>query len=458
MAAPNVVQSTISADEEKYLASRLLSRTMLKLVSAQICMKEKQPKGSGTTAHFIRYKRMGVPMVTLTEGVDPTPSTIEIEELTVTLDQWGDIVDVSDIAELSAFHPLMTEITEQLSDNAQRVIDREVQLVWLAGTNVQYGDATVTTRATITAAMTITDNIIHQQRVSMSMGGAPPFDAADSNDSNDAKQNGAIKSVRQGKAYVAITDPNVMADVMKAGTSLGTWAAVAMYANQMALYNAEVGTWLGFRWIETNFIPQFSINGGVTTAVVSTNAYGTGTPVVTAVDGGGTLTSGATYYWKSVRKSTLDGFADEISIEHTMAAAATGNNESFTFAWPATAGYVYDLYFGSATGDSNLKLVTANILPSVTTTVTAVSSSTTTAPANTNVTLTPTIHVVYFHGAGSTSWVGLQDLAFYVTKNESIIGNVLQLKRAAGYKFMNKAMIRNQAYIRRLEIASAFTN
>lgn len=456
--AASVNQATITVDQERFLASKMLSRTLYKLVSAQIAMKEKQPKGTGTTAHFVRYKRMGIPMVTLTEGADPTASSIELEELTVTLDQWGDIVDVSDIAELTAFHPLMTEITELLSDNAQRVIDREIQLVWLAGTNVQYGDATVTTRATITAAMTITDNIIHQQRVSLSIGGAPPFDAADSNDANDAKQVGAIKSVRQGKAYVAITDPNVMADVMKTGTSLGTWASVAMYANQMALYNAEVGTWLGFRWIETNFIPQYSINGGVITAVVSTNSYGTGTPVVTAVDGGGSLTSGATYYWKSVRKSVLDGFADEISIEHTMAAAATANNESFTFAWPATAGYVYDLYFGSSTGDANLKLSASNVLPSVTTTVTAVSSSTTTAPANTNITGTPTIHIVYFHGAGSTSWVGLQDLAFFVTKNESIIGNVLQLKRAAGYKFMNKAMIRNQSYIRRLEIASLFTN
>ena len=48
----------------------------------------------------------------------------------------------------------MQQATELLADNAQRVIDREVQKVWLAGTNVFYGDNTVTSRGAITSAVT----------------------------------------------------------------------------------------------------------------------------------------------------------------------------------------------------------------------------------------------------------------------------------------------------------------
>jgi hypothetical protein len=43
------------------------------------------------------------------------------------------------------------QVLELLSDNAQRVIDREVQIVWLSGTNIIYGDGSVSARSSITA-------------------------------------------------------------------------------------------------------------------------------------------------------------------------------------------------------------------------------------------------------------------------------------------------------------------
>jgi hypothetical protein len=193
--------------------------------------------------------------------------------------------------------------------------------------------------------------------------------------------------------------------------------------------------------------------------VVSGNAFGTDTPVVTAVDGGGTLTSATTYYYKVTRKDKLRGFEEYISLAHSTASTATANNESFTFDFSAlTAGYVYNLYFGTSAADADLKLHTANIAVGTTVTVTAVPASTTTPPDNTGFTggAGIAIHPVFIHGANSTNWVGLQDLRVYLTKDESTIGNVLRLKRAVGYKFLGKAMIRNQNFMLRVEVASAY--
>jgi N4-gp56 family major capsid protein len=461
--ANEIVQSTTSSDQEKFLSAKLLGRSLLRLVCASVCEKVKQPKGTGLTAYFIRYQRMNVPVAALTEATDPSNSTFTLAQVTVTLDQWGDVLTLSDIVQLTTKHPLMSTVIELLSENAQRVIDREVQVVWLAGTNVMYGNATVTSRRTITTAMTLSDTIIHKARITMSDAGAPTREGP-------AGVSGAVSveqargTIRGPRAYIAICGPQVLGDIMAPGTSNGTFVAVAQYANANAMYNAEVGMWLGIRWVESNFVPKFQILGNTTTAVVSGAAAGVGTAstfsavVVTAVDGGGTLTSATTYYFKVTAKDLTRGFEEYISIEHTMASAATGNNESFTFAFPSGYNYVYNVYFGSATGDANLKLAAQNQAAGSTLTVTAVPSSTTTAPDNVNTTGTPTVHVIYIHGAGSCAWVGLQDLKTYISGGEgkATTDNPLGLRTKVGYKFMGKTVVLDQTRMLRVEVASAY--
>lgn len=451
--ANEITASTTSNDQEKFLASQLLKRTMLRLVCASVCEKINQPKGTGSTAYFVRYNRMNVPVTTLTESTQPSNSTFSLTQLTVSLDQWGDVITLTDVAQLTTKHPLLQQAMELLSDNAQRVMDREVQIVWLAGTNIQYGDGSVTTRPTVTSSMKISDSVIHKARVSLVDGGASPRGGPASNGMEVAQANGSIKGSAN---FVGIAGPQVIGDIMAASTSLGTFASVAMYANQKALYNAEVGTWLGVRWVETNFIPKFTLLGNTTAAVADAGSGGITGFVIDAVSGSGALTASTTYYWKLTRKDLTRGFEEAISIEHTTATGAS--EENFTLTMPSTAGYVYNFYIGASSGDANLlKFGSGNHAASESVDVNAVGTGAA-APAavvaagGTGI----TIHPVYIHGAESCCWVGLQNLEMFVTKDESIIGNVLKQQRALGYKFMGKALIKNQSFMIRLEVASTY--
>jgi len=349
--ATNIINSVISYDQEKFLVNKLLDRSSLRLVMGGLCDNISMREGAGLTAYMVRYKRMDVPLSTLTEATTPTQSTFSLEQVTVTLDQWGDYLEISDVAQLTAKHPLMTQCVELLADNAARVMDREITIVMLAGTNVQYGDGSVASRSTITSSMIISDTIVQKVRVTMVNNGAPPRGGP----SGDAKQVATSGNFQNGNSYVAVCSPNVIGDVQRPSTSFGTRASAATYPNDKALYASVVGTWQGVRFVETNFIPKFVLFGGTTTAVAAGPDAGTG---FTIAVGSGSL-SNATYYWKITRKDLQRGFEEAISIEHTTATGAGSSSLSFTA--PATAGYVYNIYLGSSTGDSNLKLAKENL-------------------------------------------------------------------------------------------------
>lgn len=452
----NIVNSVISSDQEKFLVSKLLDRSSLRLVMGGLCDNINMREGAGLTAYMVRYKRMNVPLSALTEATTPTQSTFALEEVTVTLDQWGDYLEISDVAQLTAKHPLMTQCVELLADNAARVMDREITIVMLAGTNVQFGDASVTTRATVTSTMTISDTIIQKVRVTMVNNGAPPRGGP----SGDAKQVATSGTFLGTQAYVAVCGPEVIGDVMRPTTSLGTWAAAATYANAKALYASEVGTWQNVRFVETNFIPKFVLFGG-TTAAAALGADAGGTGFTTANAGsGGSLVSASTYYWKITRKDLLRGFEEAISIEHSTSPGGAGDNEVISFTAPATAGYVYNIYFGSSTGDANLKLHTSNLAASGVATVTAVSASTTTAPASLRNSLDGSdpaaIHPVFVVGEGALSWAGFYKSKVLMSPNGATKDDPLAQRRTVGYKFFGKAVIKDQNRMLRLELASSY--
>lgn len=456
----NIVNSVISSDQEKFLVGKLLDRSSLRLVMGGLCDNISMREGAGLTAYMVRYKRMNVPLAVLSEATTPTQSTFALEEVTVTLDQWGDYLEISDVAQLTAKHPLMTQCVELLADNAARVMDREITIVMLAGTNVQFGDASVTTRATITSSMTISDTIIQKVRVTMVNNGAPPRGSS----AADAKQVATSGTFLGSSNYVAVCGPEIIGDVMRPSNSFGTWASAATYSNAKALYASEVGTWQNVRFVETNFIPKFVLLGN-TTATVADGGTGAGVTVNLPTDNIGSLKSSTVFFFKVTRKDLLRGFEEAISIAHSATTAATGDTESIKFTAPSTAGYVYNIYFdtvstGGTGTDATMKLVSENLAASGIVSVLTVPTSGATAPASLRSSGDGSdpaaIHPVFIVAEAALAWAGFYKSKILMSPNGATKDDPLAQRRTVGYKFFGKSVIKDQNRLLRLELASTY--
>jgi N4-gp56 family major capsid protein len=207
MAAIN--STTLNKDQEKFLVGKLLARSYLNLTMGSLCDKLQMKDGAGLTAYMVRYARMNVPVATLTEGTTPTESTFALEEVTVTLDQWGDYVILTDVAELTTKHPVMEQAQKLLADNAARVMDREITVVMLAGITVTYGDGSVMARNAITGAMIISDGLLKDARATLTNAGAPPFGGP----AGDAQN--SSKGYQRGSGYILVCGPEVVNEGLK---------------------------------------------------------------------------------------------------------------------------------------------------------------------------------------------------------------------------------------------------
>ncbi len=458
-----IVSTDLAADQEKFLQVDLIRRSKLKLVMKGLCSPVKMMEGAGTTMTAVRYKRMNVPLVPLEDGVTPPSSTFSIDTVTVDLDQWGDYITITDKVVLTTSHPLVTEAMKLLADNAARVMDREVTNVCLAGTNVSYGDGTVLSRASITSAMVLDEDLMGAARVTMVDNGVPPI--GDNGEDAEQVTQHTEGLVFQGNYYVAVCGPSVIEDIKKTATSLGTWAAAASYQNFKLLSTAEVGMWRGFRWVETNFIPKFTLLGNTTVAVASGASFGSNTPVVTAEITGGTLTNATTYYYKVTRIDLQRGFEEQISIAHSTSTGVGGVAFDFDFSAVAT-GYAYRIYFGTSAADADLKLCSFTIDGKTTSYIPAGTSGITVGAVPANAILAPSnikndgtvaaVHLVFMVGADAINYVDFYNTEFHISRDGATNVDPLNQRKTLGYKFFGKAMIRDQQRLLRLEVASLF--
>ncbi len=440
------VASSFSADIVAYIAEKTLPLARRQLVAYQFGDPLTLPKGRGTTYTATRYLRLPLPFAPLSEGVPPVGASMTIQQVSATAQQWGDRVIITDVAEMTIYHPLFQKATELVGLEVAETLERNTFNTLNSGTQVNFVNSRGA-RASLVAGDVFNPFEVQRAYSMLFNLGAPRYMGDEMTDTKlDADAGGAKASnnPRQMPHYTAIMHPFVAADLRQNNQVQTAWS----YSDINRLYNFEAGEFNGIRFCESNMVPTF-----------------TGVAAVTGSAAGGGAFAAGTYAVQVTGSDTQNQY--ESRIYQIQTGLVLTLNQAISITMPATTGFTYSVYV-SAPGSGNptfLGLSTSGptsgplagqatqLAPSAVVTVTAAGLAQTppAAPA-TGITVYPS----YIIGRGAYGQVMLDDVKFTYLK-EADKSDPLNQLRVVGWKCFYGTLIENNQFFMRIESSSAFS-
>lgn len=402
--------STFQNNAQNYIAAQTLKRIKRDTIVYGMGKKEKLPNRFSKTFQFTRYEKLALPYSPLTEGVSPTDNaTMSISTVQAVMDQWGSFINLSDVATITAKHPALQEGIKLLAEQATETIDRECIKLLISNTNVNY-PGSATSRVSIGAADYATTTVVKEAVAALRNGGAHPV---------------------SGRLFIGLLDPSVEMDLLEDST----FQNAASYSNIVALFNGEVGTWMGVRWMCSNLIPTMSRLSDVVTASSGT---------------AGSLTASTTYYLQVTAVDNSLGF--EVATTQEQSQATAVGQTSINITMPATTGRTYNIYFGDTSGD--LYLQSEQNAPAAVVNVGAVPTSGNAPPAWPAA--SRVVHFMWVMGMEAFAVPELMSLQTFLTPAQASDSDPLLQRRKASWKVMFKPVICNEDFIERIECVSRY--
>lgn len=262
--------SGMSAEMKTFYEKRLIDQAEPALVHDQFGDPYPIPANGGKNIEFRKYDSLPKATTPLTEGVTPDGQTMNVSIVTAEVKQYGGWVPITDTLQLTAIDNNIVQATKIIASQAGRTLDTIVRDVLAGGTNVIYApkigeggaETPVTSRATLDATCQLTSDLIARAATQLKAMNADPI----------------------GTSFVGIIHPYVAYELRRDPD----WIDVHKYAQPDEIYNGEIGTLHGVRFVETSEAKIWKGTGcpaGLavfSTLILGAHAYGS-----TEIEGGG---------------------------------------------------------------------------------------------------------------------------------------------------------------------------
>ena len=304
----------LSVENKTFYDKTLLVEAQPLLVHDQFAQKRPIPKGGGKKIEFRKFASLPKALTPLTEGVTPDGKSLEVTAIEAEVAQYGDYVVYSDMLDLTAIDPVVTEAVKVIGNQAGLTLDTITRNIMQSGKNVFYcpkSDGTeVTTREGLDNTCKLTAKMVKKVAAFLKKVNAPKIDGS----------------------YVAIIHPFVAYDLMNDPE----WIDAHKYATPENIYEGELGKIGSVRFVESSESKIYE--GGVFGCLfLGANAYG-----VTEIEGGGLRTiikqlgsSGvadaldqrASIGWKAIKTAEilLDAYLIRVECKSELSAEAEAN-------------------------------------------------------------------------------------------------------------------------------------
>jgi len=440
--------SGFTADIVNYIAEETLPLARRQLVVYRFGDPLRLPKGRGTTYTATRYLRVPLPFAPLSEGVPPIGETMSIQQVSAVVQQWGDKITITDVAELTIYHPLFQKAIELIGLQIGETLERNTFNTLNSGTQINYVNSRGS-RAALQAGDVINPFEITRAYAQLYTLEAPRYNGDEMTDMKLEADAGGAKASSNPRAmphYVSVMHPFPMADFRQNSTVQTAWS----YSDINRLYNFEAGEWNGIRFVQSNMVPSW-----------------TGVAAVQGTAGSAGALATASYFIQVTGSDTQNQFESQV-LQISNSISVTGPNGSIQVTVPVTTGFTYNVYVSTSASmvGSSLGLSTSGpttgplqgqavqIAPGATVVITGLGTAQQPPAApTTGITVYPN----YIFGRGAYGQVMLSDAEFtYLTDADK--SDPLNQLRIVGWKCFYGTLIENNQFFMRVESTSAFSS
>ena len=261
--------NTLAPEMKTFYVKELLRAAQPNLVHAQFGKKCPIPQRGGKRLEWRRWDSFEKALTPLQEGVTPDGSKLNVRTIEQVLRQYGDYTTISDILDLTAIDPVLSEVSEQHGNNMSLTMDTVTRNELMTGQNVMYapsvtstGSTAHTLRSQLDKDAKLTPDLIARAAAFLKKNNAPKIDGS----------------------YVAIIHPYQEYDLMRNPE----WIDVSKYQASTKIFEGEIGKLYGVRFVTTSeaaILKGGAVNGkaGNTLTIDATGAEaatGTGTTEV----------------------------------------------------------------------------------------------------------------------------------------------------------------------------------
>lgn len=220
----------MSVEMKTFYCDTLIDNAEPELVHDRWAQKRDIPKGKGKEIEFRKYDPLPKALVPLTEGVTPKGKKLNVTAFKATVEQYGDFIEYSDILELTTIDNNLVEATKLLGSQAGRTLDTITREVLNGGTNVQYGEGTVSGRHLLVGGETSGNMYFTVRAVRKA-----------------ARFLKTMNAPRKDGSYWAIIHPDCSFDIQDDTD----WKRPHEYKDTANIYDDEIGKIAGVRFVET---------------------------------------------------------------------------------------------------------------------------------------------------------------------------------------------------------------
>lgn len=398
-----------------------------KLAVGQFARRETLANYMSKTLRINRYRRFNLPTAPLIEGVPPASQGLVVDNVDVTVEQWGIVCQLTDVALLTVNHPILQIAMDRTSLAISEVTERETGRVLITSPNVVYPGTGNTSRADLAATDKLDTATILACTVQLRGRGAADY---------------------EGGLYGGVMQPQHEGDIL---ASDQTFQQASNFARVRKLEYAEIGIWMGVQWVRGNFMPFFT--------GVAAPAAAAATAEVAQVVGagtGGTLPAG-NYLVAVVAREVVSDYERKVS-QNSANVVLAGATSSITVTTPTSVNYTYDVYMSLAGGTTLYKVrsrVAAGTPVVITAPATGAEPVKPVAPA-----AGVTSYPGWVFGQDAFMRVELNQMSMqsYITPAGASWENPLAQGRKVGTKYMFKVSLLDPQFMMMFESGSSFPN